>query len=83
MTISHSIEEENTLRQFMWDMLREEDEVFLKSAVEGKFFQICVLCPSLSVRECSEYGCFLLRKGDLNLKGMFYNITRDAENTNR
>jgi len=74
MTILLTFEEENTLRQFMWDMLREEDEVFLKSAVEGKFFQICVLCPSFSVRECSECGCFLLRQGDVDVLRRRYNL---------
>ena len=67
MTIPPSLEEEDALRRFMWDMLRGEDEVSLKSAVEGRFFQICAFCPCYPVRDCSEHGCFLVRKGDVDV----------------
>jgi len=73
MTIPPSIEEEGALRWFMWDIMREEDEPLLKSAVEGKFLQICGFCPCFPVRDCSGYGCFLLRKGDVDVLRRRYN----------
>ena len=65
--IKLSIEGERALRRIMWDIEREEDEKYIKSVVEERLFQICAFCPCVAVRECSTHGCFLLRKGDIDV----------------
>lgn len=65
--IALSIEEENALVRYMWDIEREEDKKYIESVVEKKLFQLCVFCSCFPVRDCSVHGCFLLRKGDFNV----------------
>ena len=66
--IKLSIEAENALKRFLWDIERKnEDERYIKSVVEERLFQICAFCPCVAVRECSTHGCFLLRKGDIDV----------------
>jgi len=73
MTIPLSIEEKDALIRFMWGIQSFEDDHYLKSAVKEKVFQVCGFCPCFPVRDCSEYGCFLLRKGDVDVLRRRYN----------
>ena len=73
MRIVLLIEEEEALIKFMWGIQREDEEEDIKSGVERWFFQICVFCPCFPVRDCSEHGCFLVRKGDVDVLRRRYN----------